>query len=223
MLEMSTRSYTGELYFQCPNCRNVADLEAEIDEKLDWDDSEAEEGVDEVGGAGPSDEATQQVNPPSSMDLGASMAGLRIDDEDLAVPLACTSRAAGAADNPLTPVASRAADNGSRMNGEPHEADDADDHEETNSSPDGSTPPSSDEGDDAGVPIRARHDRISSCAPLSPSFLEGDTEGPLTPRNHAGPFVFDGGASSLRGSAMAPRRSLAASPTGRAQQERVGQ
>lgn len=219
MLEMTSRSYSGEMYFQCPNCRNVSDLEAEVDEKMVWDDSEAEEGVDEIGDPGPTDEATRQVDLPSSAGLGNSTSGLRLADEDLAVIDATMSDTADVQAAPVTPARGNVERRSARDTGDKDEADDRGD---TNSSPDDPTPPSSDEGDDAGVRIHARTNRASTSTPVSPG-LEGDTEGPLTPRNHAGPFVFDGGASSLRGSAMVPRSVIAAKTGERARQEEADQ
>lgn len=202
MLEQTSRMVTddNEMQFICPNCRNVADLEADIDEGPLWEESEEdemeeeEEAEDDHLGDG---DVLETHGPPTDENGDVSrlrMDDIRLEDDDLDGPTRPPRRPSLNRDAtdfvPASPLAARKKVKGSsRATDSPSE--------------------STSEGSDNGV-------RVSRSVPLdidshlhqTPPPPEGDTEGPLTPRNNAGPFVFDGGAGASTIGAAASTQSL---------------
>jgi E3 ubiquitin-protein ligase DMA1/2 len=163
--------------FLCPNCRAVADLEADVEEaEEDWEEDSIEEALaasrhdSESGAGGSSSEEPDGVRTPRAMEPLS----------DLPNGHAVVSSAdnhEGVLGNSLTPISTL-------------------DDEETQVVPIAhSVPPSTTTSAPRAIPIR------STPGPAGTTSYELTVgppghEGPMTPRNDAGPFVLDGGAGT---------------------------
>lgn len=254
MLEAASRTIIDEMHFQCPNCRNVADLDADVDEGVPWDDSDEEEVIAQAAQTEADPDTTHAGHPlahvasPDDFDNNQNLDlddgnttnanGLHIGNLTLDSPTSpqaqtglnpdassfipsssfssthSTSLSTTSTSNkptnialpirrvpvPIPPLLTRQAASDSNSAGTTHgvEEDDDDDSDASGSA----SVSASGSGSGLGVPI-ARATTLAGPfnprhlgflpTPSSPP-LEGEAEGPLTPRNNAGPFVFDGGA-----------------------------
>jgi hypothetical protein len=184
-------------HFVCPNCRTVADLEAELDDPFangEWEDA-------------PADAAEE-----SSPEVEASTAAPATTAEEGSQENAVTER------TPAEHV-------NQRDSSDVEPASDADSHpsgdnQRTPSSGSDSPPPAETSASSvqavdivprrsisdaqigfAQLPHRPKPENSTERTP-SPSGIsaiaEGMPEGPMTPRNDFGPFVFDGSAGRVR-------------------------
>ena len=177
---MDPKSYPQ---FLCPNCRAVTDLEAEVDEILEeWEEeASADANGDE---APPSPEASQSphLRPPptngADSDVDQSLADvahqLTLHDEVVS----------SSAPTPTAAISRRPVPaNGIRVS----------------SGPATTRPEDEWTGEVRGL-------ATTEARPITPyprrEVSEG-AEGPLTPRNDAGPFVFDGSAGRAAGARVA--------------------
>lgn len=198
-------------HFLCPNCRAVADLEADVDDPFDFEeaDEEAEHSSDSNGtekarkdtgekasnGEHVEAEATQLANGvvvhqdpdqntvehqeklEAAVDTSLADDGQSAEDKDPSngllsrrnISYNCTLPR-GIKPTPPMPIANR-----------------------TTPSPDGSM--TAQNGDDTQSPERSTSLRATT--PTAGETL--NTEGPMTPRNDAGPFIFDGSAGRSSG------------------------
>ncbi|EKG16561.1 hypothetical protein MPH_06337 [Macrophomina phaseolina MS6] len=215
------RVINGPTYpqFMCPNCRMVNDLEADVSEPEDWDDEldeELEEQIEEklalvepaalpngMGAISPELEADGSSTPrPATMvapiSLSADTAGSsgalqseRIEEEDLAVGIAGVS---------LTEDHGPPSDQEHSSDTGLHTPPEEEPLQEASCSPSANVQP---------LPIATPGPISSSMGPfgentvlatpalsnqyaLSPTPAVPGPDGPMTPRNNAGPFVLDG-------------------------------
>lgn len=147
--------------FLCPNCRAVADLEADIEEGLDgWqEDFEYASDTQEFHDSSTNQNGTTKPTSDDSEGLQVATEQLSINDQPS-----------------LAPLASIGASRPARLTLQVSE--DTEPIDESN-----------------GIPIPS-----ASLMPRDPRTASETLEGVVTPRNEAGPFVFDG--SGRRG---APR------------------
>jgi hypothetical protein len=156
--------------FLCPNCRAVADLEADVEEA----DSEWDDGLDEAIEASKKD-SNADVHAQSGTDADG-------DSEMIdSAGLGTTRHEAGTDTNGQLPI-----DEDSIA---------LESHNNQPSHPVGPAPP---------VPVPIATSTLTPPRPIPPrksspgryELVPGQTvaDGPMTPRNDAGPFVLDGGA-----------------------------
>ncbi|KAF2745995.1 hypothetical protein M011DRAFT_468879 [Sporormia fimetaria CBS 119925] len=171
--------------FLCPNCRAVADLEADVEDMADledWDDL-ADEG-EEQSSADPV--ADRQLTPrPSASPLEQSLAQVLPSSEDGALG----DLAAAISAYNLVDTLERVMDQ----------------HQSTPATPERFiTPPTS---SSVTQPVAIQYNAAnenSGLSPLLPNARSGlaagqpSTDCPMTPRNDAGPFVLDGSGSAGR-------------------------
>jgi len=178
--------------FLCPNCRAVADLEADVEEQQEeWEEDSIEAAIeasrrDSEPGPGAEDgEGTDGVRTPRAMEplhdsqIGASRGGINgggVSPTEVADDLTALSLDPLGQIRPPTPVSSP------ELEDEP-------------------TPSIQDPSNQGSVsalaaprPIPARTTGSASSYELAVGPLVH--EGPMTPRNDAGPFVLDGGAGT---------------------------
>ncbi|KAJ9136677.1 E3 ubiquitin-protein ligase DMA2 [Pleurostoma richardsiae] len=184
--------------FICPNCRAAADLEAEVDDPEEWEQLESEpEGADSHKQASEEDSniqsqeglatpATGQATSRTSAERPRPRQSARVQDDDIVdvtmmdVPAADTASSNGsAADTPLVQQSRPAASHAT--------------------------------SDPVPIPVAAatavasssainnsgRGTRTPSPNGMHPALLN-PAEGPITPRNDAGPWVFDGSGLRVR-------------------------
>ncbi|KAI9837215.1 MAG: hypothetical protein M1819_000289 [Sarea resinae] len=202
--------------FLCPNCRAVADLEADIDDPdayEEWTEFERSEVAHEGDGntsifeqhASPDGEIHQEdsadISPASFSEISAH----GVIDEALSTMVGNVSLA----DMP----GSRGARQSTERSATPHNATAQQmDPSQSRSTTDNIETSSTSHPIDIGRPSssrrpsrspRAVEEGGSAMIPVSPQQLASATdtlgEGPLTPRNDAGPFVLDGSAGRAPG------------------------
>lgn len=169
--------------FLCPNCRAVTDLEADVDDPVDFDEWEDEspQETGEVKANGSSQE-DRHVTPKASTNALSALAGSHISFGDLEAAISnitisepATQPANDATDGPATPLRSSPPFASSSVTQPVHINIVA-------------------ANESVGLtPLQNRSSNSSDG--LSPS---GAPEGPMTPRNDAGPFVLDGSGSTGR-------------------------
>lgn len=195
--------------FLCPNCRAVADLEADVEEYDDWDESfEIEQAIaasknDTTAGAGRDTNGPQE---PTSADDGHgiqhSADNLPPDMDSPASRHARASRTqqtnadsdalslSHASDRDSSDDAGGLAQTTSGLSLNDHDPQ----HQDVQSSSSLSTP--------RPIPPRPGTSRSTSSPEITQYALTPGTalhtEGPMTPRNDAGPFVLDGGAGQAQ-------------------------
>lgn len=184
--------------FLCPNCRAVADLEADVDDVVDfemWDDngvaqedgepSEARHVTSKTSAEGLADHPTQST-PPSDVNL--ALPDVEAAFSVMNIPNSLNSINAQPAPAPSTPQRTAA-----------------------------SKPPSS-----VTLPVASNVTAANDAAVFSPMFHNGASgltpgrEGgdcPMTPRIDAGPFVLDGSGSAGRAARPRLREELLAGST----------
>ncbi|KAL5384504.1 hypothetical protein DPSP01_005302 [Paraphaeosphaeria sporulosa] len=170
--------------FLCPNCRAVTDLEADVDDPVDFDEWEEEPAQEngEVKTNGASSQEDRHVTPKASTNALNALAGSHISFGDLEAAISNIS----------------ISDSVTRVTSE--------------STVDPSTPQrspapfaSSSVTQPVAINVIAANESVgltplqnrssNSSDGLSPN---GAPEGPMTPRNDAGPFVLDGSGSTGR-------------------------
>lgn len=181
--------------FLCPNCRAVTDLEADVDDPVDfeeWDEEAAQDSAESKVDGGSSQEdrhvtpkaSTTGLNSLSSDDAWASGSHISFGDLEAAISnISITDSVnntpnAHTAVEPATPHRSPASFVSSSI-----------------------TQPVSINitAANESVGLTPLHNRSSNSSDgLSPN---GAPEGPMTPRNDAGPFVLDGSGSAGRAAA----------------------
>ena len=167
MLEGRSSQYPQ---FQCPNCRAYADLEADVDVDMeDWaeDDSAGQEGDENHVTEVP------VVQEPEIIDQSMDNEG---DETSLAPEI--NGPASSSADSPSHNLLSR--------RNEKHPP--VDDTAPVNSIP------MPERSTDMEMRDHLARQRLTAGSPSAEQTVAG--EGPLTPRNNAGPFVFDGSGRS---------------------------
>lgn len=169
--------------FLCPNCRAVADLEEDVEDPADYEDWD-EEAEQENGESTAQVAGARHITPRSStvpMSTGAPVNGTSEDEGGAHLgdiqrgmsTLAVTDTAIEP--NPQTPERRP-------------------------------EPPTSSVTQPVTINVSGAND-FSGLAPLYPSNHDGLTpdrvhDGPMTPRNDAGPFVLDGSAGRASGSRL---------------------
>ncbi|ORY19577.1 FHA domain-containing protein [Clohesyomyces aquaticus] len=181
--------------FLCPNCRAVADLEADVEDPGDfeeWESADAAATSDKETNGEEGKEDRHITPRASQMPLvdapGASAAqtnGLSLADLESALAGISLESVNSVANNPVTPH---------RLAG---------------------TPASSSITQPVAINIQHTQENSPGFSPLFPQIVDGlspdrQPDCPMTPRNDAGPFVLDG--SGGRGSA--PRRDESSSSNG---------
>lgn len=214
-------------HFICPNCRSVADLEAELDDPTtngDWEEIESEDA---------------SAQPPEPRDAGVAVAtpeqpqnaASGVGSEDSGVIVGARGESDHGSDLDIAEVS-----DDSDMAQAVNRATDGMVYMHLNDSPsaEGSHPTIS-SATTAPVDIISRKavgsassarlaqadprlDRGSARTP-SPNGLGSSldvavgVEGPMTPRNDAGPFIFDGSAGRASGAGLANVATLNLAPT----------
>lgn len=177
--------------FLCPNCRAVADLEADVDEVEDddWDDdvSDIVTGAKEIADKKANGEQTNQSTPRTGLQPTTS-AGVdaAISDDELNAAMEGVSLSRGATPAPFSMSAEKVTTNGELQAEAAAEAPSS-----ATSAPLPIGSPSS------SVPVPMTPGIRQQAALMTPDTVSG-SENPMTPRNDAGPFVFDGSAGRLR-------------------------
>ena len=195
---MNDKSYPQ---FLCPNCRAVTDLEAEVDDidEGDWEDENAT-------GSSPEMNATRQINGTILEDDGFTMDGV---------------------DEALSNAASRNLTINNHAHLTPTMTTSSDPTDDSSHSPNLLTRRGTRHAEPTFPPIanqsttRAASGQVQYLRPITPTRpLSGDDinetalrtptqtdmllhDGPMTPTNNAGPFVFDGSAGRVGGHRMA--------------------
>lgn len=165
--------------FLCPNCRAVADLEADIEDTLDtWEDADDDDGS-------VSEEPASERNPSITIENGIGNAadGTADDDENL---MDMVSHMSLNEQNNMAPLSAIGANRPSRRSN--HITDET--------------------VDLIGEPLSTAP--TPSNALRDPRAASETLEGVVTPRNEAGPFVFDGSNGRMNGGRMP--HALAAAP-----------
>lgn len=210
-------------HFICPNCRTVADLEAELDDPTADGEWEQIEAADANVTIRPSDPANKENSTRQTRQVTSS------DDTNVAPPLAPEvvgqdqpSNSDGEVvdsgeDSDLSPGIQHSIEGMSYLN--------IDDSPTQATHPSSSRSPLQELSNSTVAPVditarkgnhsvalgsssrlespdaRARRGTVRTPSPngLSPSRADGvpGSEGPMTPRNDAGPFIFDGSAGRL--------------------------
>lgn len=171
--------------FTCPNCRAVTDLEAEVDQiDEEWEEEELE--PQEAQNAPTTENASNApVNsmpevPQHSHDVGATTGEIEIPD---AAP---TEEADAIMTDDIAPPDPSESEDQSQVEA----------YEDVSASLDAVNIPNS-------TISMANHSEEMLRAPTpDPPADAISGEGPLTPRNNAGPFVFDGSAGRSPGGRM---------------------
>jgi len=176
--------------FLCPNCRAVTDLEAEVDDpNIDWEDEDIE----------PPENREMNTTPPvNGVDHEGGEVGVK--EGDSAMAQSTSERQVNTAENQITPSTTTSSD--------PTNSASNDLLSRRGARP--TAPPFPNE-QDLSMPIRTASSRIDYLRPITPTGplmgldMSGDSiltptteqlveQGPMTPTNTAGPFVFDGSA-----------------------------
>ncbi|KAK3955279.1 hypothetical protein QBC32DRAFT_205756 [Pseudoneurospora amorphoporcata] len=159
--------------FICPNCRAAADLEAEVDDPEDWEQLEADEQMEDAV-------YVQDESQASSNDAQARLAAatpIHQHETDASGDVTMLYS------NPQQPAVSNPFDGTSR-------------------------PVVSHNSTSQPVPIRqnpaavngpageSRRDAARTPSPTGIAHVVAAHEGPITPRNDVGPWVFDGGSTT---------------------------
>ncbi|KAF9732743.1 hypothetical protein PMIN06_007086 [Paraphaeosphaeria minitans] len=170
--------------FLCPNCRAVTDLEADVDDPVDFDEWEEEPALEngEVQTNGASSQEDRHVTPKASANALNALADSHVSFGDLeaAISNITVSDSASQATSestvdPFTPQQSPAPFASSSV-----------------TQPVAINVIAANES----VGLTPLQNRLSNSSDgLSPN---GAPEGPMTPRNDAGPFVLDGSGSTGR-------------------------
>lgn len=179
-------------HFVCPNCRTVADLEAELDDPFangDWEDAP----VDTAEETAPNEETT--ATAPVTTEA-------RQIQEDVLANTASTEQIDQQHSSDVEPIS----DVDSHQTGEnrrtPSSGSDSPPVPETSNSTVPAVdivPRTSISDAQAGFSLLPRPSRTETPSPNGiASLAEGMPEGPMTPRNDFGPFVFDGSAGRAR-------------------------
>jgi len=198
--------------FLCPNCRAVADLEADVDDPADFEqwDSAPEEANGKDGDSNNSSQEDRQITPRAS---AAPLVDTRSTQSTNASSTGATNG------SPLSLHDLEAAFSGINLNAitamaaaSPAVAASAS-NSFTHNHSQPSTPPrlispaaSSSTTQPVSINVQSANEGLNpaffttSSDRLSP---ERTVDGPMTPRNDAGPFVLDGSGGSARGT---PRR-----------------
>lgn len=217
--------------FLCPNCRAVADLEEDIEETEQWEESEEIDDGGNVGqDEGPEansvqpafDQSNDHDTPPQtsedddlateisniamrSVPHAQGMPGLEEVGDERDDPMSETSRASSGV---LNPDASTFVPSPTVRNGPPQPLGRFSDwqlpgwqfavspHTPSKYIP---TSSSSERQEEEDTPLTAARTIVSPGSPLPSNRGMPPNEGPLTPRNNAGPFLFDGVEDSARG------------------------
>ena len=153
--------------FLCPNCRAVADLEADIEDTLEpWEDAEDDnssiEEMRQDGDGEAADEVLLQADATGDSSLTDLVDRMSLHEAGTLRPLEAIG-----APRPTRPVSNHIRQDGSES---------------------------------LGVPISPQQTPSNSLR--DPRAAMDTLEGVVTPRNEAGPFVFDGSAGSARGSVL---------------------
>ena len=176
--------------FLCPNCRAVTDLEAEVDELEQW-----EEEIDNVSITEEAHLEAEQSNTSANPDR-TSM----IDDDDMALSSSAHQLSITGGSQPvaipgvsLAPPVDLGLGERTAQRSSPHAVTGS-----IGSSIDGFQPGPSHRGTAGSTPEsvdqpRSAKDKRQAASP--PNILDG----PLTPQNTAGPYVFDGTAGRAGG------------------------
>lgn len=194
--------------FICPNCRAAADLEAEVEDPEDWEQIEddelevAKDADDAEEGQGRGKEPC--LDPPAEVEAGrASVDRIRASLERARVTKSSTERTRSPNNMhaPLSPVSIQDEAAESPEAAAPESADLTDTHVSDGGA---STPSSLGPNNETithatsepvpiptGTPV-ARRTPSPNSAPVA-----NGHEGPITPRNDAGPWVFDGSGARI--------------------------
>ncbi|KAK3401250.1 hypothetical protein B0T20DRAFT_164382 [Sordaria brevicollis] len=159
--------------FICPNCRAAADLEAEVDDPEDWEQLEADEQMDDAVYV--QDESQASSNEGQARPAAATPLQQHETDASGDVTMLYS--------NPQQPAASSPFDGPSRSQGS---------HNST-------SPPMPIRQTPAALNGQAgegRRDAARTPSPTGIAHVVSTNEGPITPRNDVGPWVFDGGSNT---------------------------
>lgn len=206
-------------HFICPNCRSVADLEAELEDPTtngDWEEVESEDAavqlrenaeVDVSATAQRRANETEDSEVNIQVDREESERGTDLDiaetsdDSDVAQGTDRAAAEMGYMQIRGTPLPSESNPITSNATSAPVDI--------ISRKPVGNAIPSS----SSRVPQRQTN-RTPSPTGLGDSLeVAVGAEGPMTPRNDAGPFIFDGSAGRASGAAMANMAAAANSPS----------
>jgi hypothetical protein len=161
--------------FLCPNCRAVADLEEDVEDMGEFEDWE---GDDEV------------VNGATAPDASAEQGDRHVTPRASVVPLNGADSDGGGVD--LTDLH--------------HQITHIENHSSLETPGRQLTPPTSSVTQPVAINVNGANDYMG-LSPLHPPNGNGLTpdrvqDGPMTPRNDAGPFVLDGSAGRAAGNRM---------------------
>jgi hypothetical protein len=179
--------------FLCPNCRAVTDLEAEVeDPKVDWEDEDIDPPENrEMNTTPPVNGEASEVEGPGMNGEGTGLTKTvsklsNVVDEDLPSPaLSSSSDPTNTVSNDLRTR------RGARIIPPPSPAEpESSAHHRTSSSRIDYLRPITPTGPLMGL-------EINGGALSSPTTEQLAEQGPVTPTNSAGPFVFDGSAGGL--------------------------
>ena len=180
-------------HFVCPNCRSVADLEAELDDPFaygEWEDAPSE---------------ALEHAPPVAEDTSAPP-NITVQEQNQEIATSSTTNAPEQGGRRDSKDAEHTSDIESHLSG---------DDRRTPSSGSESSPPETSSSTIPAVDIAPRKSSSEAQTGVShlagPSYVEDSSartpspngtsalaEGPMTPRNDFGPFVFDGSAGRVR-------------------------
>lgn len=187
-------------HFICPNCRTVADLEAELDDLVapeDWEEVEAPEVDAPAPAATPAQATTSHIsNQMRARDTSTNETGDTAIENELSEPELLSVPARNTGSGPQVGTIVEEDQNHS-------DSTDSETHPISNATvapvdivvrrP--SAAPSRNGHEDSTL---ERHSSVRTPSPNRLGSSLGDpsplVEGPMTPRNDAGPFVFDGSA-----------------------------
>lgn len=157
--------------FICPNCRAAADLEAEVDDPEDWEQLEADDQMEDAVYV--QDESQASSNEGQARPAAAAPLQQHETDASGDVTMLYS--------NPQQPAASSPFDGTSRPQGS---------HNATSQPvPIRQTPAALN-----GQAGETRRDAARTPSPTGIAHVVSTHEGPITPRNDVGPWVFDGGS-----------------------------
>lgn len=207
MLEDAKRGPAYGFLFTCPNCRNVADLNADTEEAPLWEESDDDDGnvTDNASdhGVDNTEVGLEPAAPPVQLEedgLSGEVSALSLHDG--VIPTSSSRSSSLQALNPSASdfVPGQSSPATSMPNGHLVESSNATANGVSSEDPVETL--SSSSADEGRRRTQARPIAIARNGTPSGSQLmsDSDHDGPLTPRNDAGPFVFDGAAAATTSS-----------------------
>lgn len=189
--------------FICPNCRAAADLEAEVEDPEDWDELNGELDGKDAASTDESKPKEPRLDPPAQVEAGrSSIDRIRTSLERArasAADRARTSmeRSRAPANPPTTPAQDETPGPSASTSSENVVMADADGSDRGSSTPPTAAENSHATSNPMPIPTTTPNTRRTPSPGSGGVLATNGHEGPITPRNDAGPWVFDGSGARI--------------------------